>query len=154
MPNSYYYQFLCVHTEPPTAVRNLTVTDITSNTITIEWEAPVRTGRPDFYYVVENSDPDDISILIRHSNNELKDTSYIVDGLRPDTKHIIRVSVHNGVSDLDVKNADERRVVINARTEEGRKKLCIHTTPCTISLAGATIHLCVVAANCTQFKKW
>ena len=108
-------------TEPPTAVRHLKVTVTTSNSITIEWERPLRIGRPDFYYLVEHSDPDDISRYIRHSNDNITATSYIVDGLRPNTSYIIRVSVHNSVSDEDRSNADERIVEINNHTREGRK---------------------------------
>ena len=107
-----------VHTEPPTAMSNLRVTRTTSTSITIRW-TPVRTGRPDYYYVVEHSDPDDISKYIHQ--DEVKSNRYVLDNLRADTIYIIRVSVHNGVSDQDPENADDRMVTIRARTTEGRK---------------------------------
>jgi len=59
---------LSPHLEPPTTVRNLAVTITASNSITIEWDPPLRTG-DGFYYVVEYSNPDDISMYNRHTNN-------------------------------------------------------------------------------------
>ena len=114
-------QYVYVHTGPPTAARNLQVTHSTSTNITVQWDPPVRTGRPDYYYVIEYSDPDDASIYNRHNKDDVKGTRYTLDNLRADTIYIIQVSVHNGVSDQDSENADERIVQINARTMEGRK---------------------------------
>ena len=110
-----------VHTGPPTAARNLKVTHSASTSITIQWNPPIRTGRPDYYYVIEHSDPDDVSKYIRHNENGVKGTSYTLDNLRPDTIYIIQVSVNNGVSRQDSENADKRIVQVNARTMEGRK---------------------------------
>ena len=101
---------LSAHVEPPTAVRNLNVTITASNSITIEWDPPLRTGEG-FYYVVEYSNPDEISMYNRHTNN-FTDPShcncYTVDNLRADTSYVIRVSVHNCVSDQDEENTDQR----------------------------------------------
>jgi len=115
-----------VSIEPPTAVRNLRVTDTTSNSITLQWDPPFRTGRQDYYYVVEYSDPDDIARYIRHNTNNLTSTFYTLDHVRSVTTYLIRVSVHNSVSDQDAQNADRRVVEIYARTEEGRKIFFVH----------------------------
>ena len=98
---------------------NLRVTRTTITSITVRW-TPVRTGRPDYYYVVEHSDPDDISKYIHQ--DEVKSNRYVFDNLRPGTVYIIRVSVHNGVSDQDSENADDRIVEVDARTREECKQ--------------------------------
>ena len=113
---------LCIcHTEPPTAVRNLTVVDTTSTSVTIVWEDPEDVGRPDYYYVIEYSDPDDASIYHRHNEDGVKGNSYTLDKMRPDTIYIIRVTVHNGVSNQDSENAIGRMVSVKGHTAEGRK---------------------------------
>ena len=97
------------------------------------WEDPEVTGRPDFYYIIEYSDPDDASIYHRHNKDGVKGNSYTLDNLRPDTIYIIRVSVHNGVSDQDSENTDDRMVDIKAHTTEGCKYtvyiICIVFSP-------------------------
>ena len=47
--------------------------------------------------------------------------SYEVTGLVHFTSYILRVSVHNGVSDLDPDGADGRVSEVTAMTEEARK---------------------------------
>ena len=110
-----------VHTGPPTAARNLNVTHSASTSITIQWDPPIRTGRPDYYYVIEYSDPDDASIYHRHNEDGVKGNSYTLDKMRPDTIYIIRVTVHNGVSNQDSENAIDRMVSVKGHTAEGRK---------------------------------
>ena len=85
------------------------------------WEDPQVVGRSDYYYIIEYSDPDDASIYHRHNKDNIKGNNYTLNNLRADTIYIIRVSVHNGVSDQDPENADDRMVTIRARTTEGRK---------------------------------
>jgi len=102
---------------PPTAVRNLRVTVITSDAITIEWDPPL-VGNPVFYYVVEHSDPDDISKYVLRTENLIA-TSYVLDRMRSFTTYIIRVSVRNSVSNQDPQNAAQRTVEIDARTKQG-----------------------------------
>jgi len=77
-------------------------------------------GSPVFYYVVEHSDPDDISRYILRTQ-DLTATFYILDDMRPVTTYIIRVSVRNSVSDQDPQNAAQRIVEIPTRTKEGHK---------------------------------
>ena len=114
---------LSAHVEPPTAVHNLAVTNTASNSITVEWDPPLRTGEG-FYYVVQYSNPDDISMYNNHTNNFTDPSNcncYTLDNLRADTSYVIRVSVHNRVSDQDEENADQRVVEVSRRTTEGRK---------------------------------
>ena len=77
---------------------------------------------------MEYSDPDGVGEEYIQDNSRLVDgnvqVTYTVDGadgsgLRADTEYIIRVSVHNGVSDLDGENADDRRQQVQVTTPEG-----------------------------------
>ena len=49
--------------------------------------------------------------------------SYEVTGLVPFTSYVLRVSVHNGVSDLDPNRAGGRVSEVASMTEEARKFL-------------------------------
>ena len=90
------------HVGPPTTITNLTVTGTTSTTITVRWNRPTTTGRGDYYYVVEYTDPDGVGEEYIPDNSRLVNSNvqvtYTVDGadgsgLRADTEYIIRVSV-------------------------------------------------------------
>lgn len=112
--------------EPPTAVGNLTVVNRTNTSITIQWTTPTRIGRPDYYYNVEYSDPNDPSRYHQHNQRRITNTNtYNVTGLRPNTTYVIRVSVHNGVSGNDSANDDDRREEVVTNTEEGGKLLVL-----------------------------
>ena len=113
---------------PPTTITNLIVTGTTSTTITVRWNRPAITGRSDYYYIVEYSDPDEVGEEYIQDNSRLVNgnvlVTYTVDGadssgLQANTEYIIRVSVHNGVSDLDGENADDRRQQVQVTTPEG-----------------------------------
>ena len=69
--------------EPPTAVRNLKVDSKTNTSITIQWDPPSMTGRSDYYYNVEYSDPNNISKYIQHNQERVTETTmYSVTGLQ------------------------------------------------------------------------
>ena len=116
------YNTYLITLAPPTAVRNPTVVRSTENTITVRWERPANVGRDDYYYVVEYSK--DVGVVIT-SIGDLRDTgntvTHIIEGLNPGTNYVITISVHNGVSDQDIENADKRKVQISAATREGSK---------------------------------
>ena len=98
------------------------VDDRTRTSITVGWTTPKTTGRRDYYYNVEYSDPDDASRYIQHNQKDITNTNmYNVTGLRPNTTYVIRVSVHNGVSGNDSANDDDRREQVAANTDEGGK---------------------------------
>ena len=108
--------------EPPTAVRNLRVSNKTNTSITIQWDPPRITGRSDYYYNIEYNDPLNISIYKQHNQERISGTNttmYSVTGLQPITPYIIRISVHNGVSGNDSQNDDERRQQVSDTTLEG-----------------------------------
>lgn len=112
---------------PPTAVHNLRVVSTTTTSISIQWDLPLVTGRPDYFYNVEYSSPDDILQYIQHNQEKITTTRiYHVTGLQPFTTYVIRVSVHNGVSGNDSANDAARRIQISQTTLEGGQS---HTHP-------------------------
>ena len=125
---------------PPTTITNLTVTGTTSTTITVRFKRPTITGRSDYYYVVEYSDPDgvgeeyiqDNNSRLVNGNNQVTYTVAGADssGLQANTEYIVRVSVHNGVSDLDGENADDRRQQVQVTTPEGGTYIIIILKGC------------------------
>ena len=125
---------------PPTAVRNPTVVQRNESAITVQWERPANVGREDdYYYVVEYSK--DVGVVIT-SIGDLRDTgntvTHIIEGLNPGTNYVILVSVHNGISDQDIENADRRRVQISAATKEGSKFDCWNFSICMLICVPST----------------
>ena len=116
---SYYF----AHAEPPSSPIDLTATTITGTTITITWNQPATTGRNDFFYRVFQSDPDQPGSFILTRDNLVNRVSYVFTGLVPFTGYILRVSVHNGVSDLDPDGADGRVSEVTAKTLQIRNFL-------------------------------
>ncbi len=113
-----------VITAPTGPVKNLRTTTITSTSVSLSWTKPEVTGRDDFYYSIEYSDPDTGSFILSNGNyvNSALAVSYTVPNLRPNTPYTIRVTTHNGVSDQDTENEDLRRVDLSLiRTVEGGK---------------------------------
>ena len=87
-----------------------------STAITVSWTQPTTTGRPDFFYRVQHSDPNNVG-----QNNNLRDSgnevTYTVSGLVPFTNYIVRMTTHNGVSDQDPDNHLRQCQVTNGRVE-------------------------------------
>ena len=96
--------FVCL--EPPSAPTGLMV-EASSMSVFVQWSTPAQSGgRPDLYYQVEHSDPDNLGTFI---NTEYDDsTSHTFNNLRPATQYCVRVSAHNGVSDQDPDGAEFR----------------------------------------------
>ena len=116
-----FWLLLFPHTEPPSAIIDLRVADTTDTTITITWNWPTTTGRSDFFYRVFQSDPSQPGRYILRRDNLVGQVSYQVTGLVPFTPYVLRVSVHNGVSDLDPDGAAGRVSEVTNMTGEARK---------------------------------
>ena len=110
---------------PPSACTNLAVQSKTSSSAIIRWNRPETVGRPDYYYNVYVSDPDRVNTFIQDNNQDYVDgrsrPTYSVSGLRPHTSYVIRVSVHNGVSDQDP-NEQMRQCEVNVMTDSAGKR--------------------------------
>ena len=93
----------------------------TSTAITVSWTQPTTTGRPDFFYRVQHSDPNNVGQFIRVNDN-LRDhgneVTYAVSELVPFTNYIVRVTTHNGVSDQDP-DSHLRQCQVTSMTREG-----------------------------------
>ena len=63
---------------PPTAVHNLRVIYATTTSISIQWDLPLVTGRPDYFYNVEYSSPNDILQYIQHNQEKITPLGYIM----------------------------------------------------------------------------
>ena len=119
---------------PPSSGRDFHILEsrTRANTITVMWQRPLITGRDDFYYNIEYSDPDIPGNFIKHNSNPLTTTSpivrYSVSGLRPQTRYTIRLSVLNGVSEQDSAGEEERRSEVVATTGNISKPM--HTISC------------------------
>ncbi len=98
-----------------------------ANSIRIEWERPLITGRDDYYYNILYSDPDQPGTFVQHNPNPLVKSSpivgYSVSGLSPLTSYTIRVTVLNGVSEQDRGGEEGRRCEVNATTGDIRMLL-------------------------------
>lgn len=109
-------------TEPPGQPMELSVTRITQNSIGIQWGAPSFVGRPDIYYTIEYSDPNNVGQYILASTGHCWiSLRYVITGLTPATGYHIRVLAHNGVSDQDLGGIFSRMAEITATTSNARK---------------------------------
>ena len=91
----------------------------------MRWDRPSITGRDDFYYTVHYSDPDNNTSFLQHNPQPLVKTGQIVEytlsGLRVLTEFIIRVVVHNGVSEQDPGGVAGRTCEVEGVTGDIRK---------------------------------
>ena len=114
------YLLLCSFIGPPSVARNFHTLEsrTRANTITVMWERPLITGRDDYFYNIQYSNPDIPGSFVQHNSNPLVTTSpvvrYSVSGLRPQTRYTIRLSVLNGVSDQDSAREEGRRSEVMA----------------------------------------
>ena len=92
---------------------------VTSTDVKVEWKRPNLTGRADFYYRVYYRELTSFSgiTLGRYVNNS-DYVDYTIGGLRPSTQYVIRITVHNGVSDQDVENEQSRMCETVASTTD------------------------------------
>ena len=116
---------MLIHSAPPGPVQDLRTTTVTITSVTIQWTRPEVTGRSDFYYTLQYTDPDNVGVFLTANPmrivNFALSVSHTITGLQPYTTYTIRVTSHNGVSDQDTENAALRIVTIQVRTQEGGK---------------------------------
>ena len=114
----YCFSLNLISTAPPTAVRNLILVSSTDTGLVVSWEAPEEPGRTDYYYTVSRSVPSSLGAFKTvedHLINGQATVTFSLTNLIPFTDYIIRVSVHNGVSQSDCLRIQE----IATRTVEG-----------------------------------
>lgn len=91
---------------PPGRCTGTSVISMTATDITVEWKRPNLTGREDIYYSVYYRELKDLYGITSNpyyvNNSDYVD--YTIDGLVPSTQYLIKITVHNGVSDQDMEN--------------------------------------------------
>ena len=130
---------------PPTACTDLMVDSRTNTTVVVTWRRPTVTGRPDYFYRVEVSEVDlsdpRVNAFNEHNSNLVNrniQPTYTVSPLVPHTFYVIRVSVHNGVSDQDP-DGHLRFCEVVVMTLEGGKK------------TSQAVMQCIEGGICTAF---
>ena len=106
---------------PPPSISNCHINQRFDTAVTIQWRSPANCGgRSDCYYQIKinNDSPKRHSAVFRPNNQEI----FTVENLQPATTYSITVSIHNGVSDQDPDNAENRECVIVATTIQGSKQ--------------------------------
>ncbi|XP_065890002.1 ephrin type-B receptor 3-like isoform X2 [Dysidea avara] len=99
-------------TRPPSAPRNLTISNVTNTTAVLEWEAALDDGdRSDLIYT--------ISTNVSSANYTTSDTNFTLDTLIPFVFYEISVTAGNGVSSQDIDGRDNRTLSVFANTDEG-----------------------------------
>ena len=112
-----------IHAGPPDAPRALNVVALSAYTIQVSWLHPInKGGRPDLYYQVEHSDPDNLGSYTGTVYLSGDATSHIFTDLRPFTSYCVRVIAHNGVSDQDPEGTHLRTVEDCVTTPEAGKR--------------------------------
>ena len=104
---------------------------INDTSVIITWNRPEVIGRDDFYYIIKYTDianfdqnlsTDPISArYVNSAPTVFLRVPSIASGLelRPNTDYIIKVIVHNGVSDQESDNEPLRLKDITVKTKEG-----------------------------------
>ena len=111
---------------PPSAVRNVRVTEPVGNTtVEVHWDPPLSNGgRTDgFHYNVEYREVGDLGAWIRANENRIRSNTYLISGLKPVTRYVIRIIAGNNVSDQEPGSVGDRTTERVVKTEVGRKFL-------------------------------
>ena len=115
----------------PTAVRDLRVNTKSDTSVIIKWNRPEIIGRDDFYYIIKYTDIANLEDSLSNDplSFRLVDSASTVSfrlpsigsglELKPNTDYIIKVIVHNGVSDQEPENEPLRKRDISVKTKEG-----------------------------------
>ena len=114
---------------PPSAVRNVRVTEPVGNTsVEVHWDPPLSNGgRMDgFYYNVEYREVGDLGAWIRANENRIRGNTYLVRGLKPVTRYMIRIIAGNNVSNQESESVGDRTMERVVTTDVGSKFQALH----------------------------
>jgi len=91
-----------------------------NTTAVVEWNPPLSDGgRSDIYYVVNYREVGSLGPFT--TAGQTSESPFTVQGLKPVTRYIIRITAENGVSDQEPGSQDERTTEIVVDTREGSK---------------------------------
>ena len=111
---------------PPSAVRNVRVTEPVGNTtVEIHWDPPLSNGgRTDgFHYNVEYREVGNLGSWIRANEDRIRSNMYLIRGLKPVTRYMIRIIAGNNVSDQEPGSVGDQTTERVVKTTEGGKFL-------------------------------
>lgn len=104
---------------PPSGCTSTNVISVTATDITVEWKRPDLIGREDFYYSVYYRELTSLSgITLGPYVNNSDYVDYTIDGLQPSSQYLIKITIHNGVSDQDMENEISRTCETVASTAD------------------------------------
>ena len=109
---------------PPSAVQNVRVTEPVGNTtVEVHWDRPLSNGgRMDgFYYNVEYRDVGNLGAWIRANEDRIRSNTYLVRGLKPVSRYMIRIIAENNVSDQEPETMGDRTIERVVTTDVGSK---------------------------------
>ena len=111
---------------PPSAVRNVRVTEPVGNTsVEVHWDPPLSNGgrMDDFHYNVEYREVGDLGAWIRANEDRIRGNTYLVRGLKPATRYMIRIIAGNSVSNQEPESVGDRTTERVVKTAEGGELL-------------------------------
>ena len=120
---------------PPSAVRNVRVTEPVGNTtVEVHWDPPLSNGgRTDgFHYNIEYREVGNLGSWIRANEDRIRSNTYLIRGLKPVTRYIVRIIAGNNVSDQEPEIMGDRTTESVVKTTEGSKFLYCDIYICTL----------------------
>ena len=96
-----------------------------NTTLEVHWDPPLSNGgRLDgFHYNVEYREVGDLGAWIRANEDRVRSNTYLIPGLKPVTRYMIRIIAGNNVSDQEPESVGDRTTTSVVKTTEGGKFL-------------------------------
>ena len=96
-----------------------------NTSVEVHWDPPLSNGgRMDgFHYNVEYRKVGDLGAWIRANEDRIRSNTYLVRGLKPVTRYMIRIIAGNSVSDQEPESVGDRTIERVVTTNVGRKFL-------------------------------
>ena len=96
-----------------------------NTTVEVHWDPPLSNGgRTDgFHYNVEYREVGDLGAWIRANEDRIRSNTYLICGLKPVTRYMIRIIAGNNVSDQEPESVGGRTTQSVVKTAEGGKFL-------------------------------
>ena len=79
-----------------------------------------------FYYNVEYREVGDLGAWIRANENHIRGNTYLVRGLKPVTRYMIRIIAGNNVSNQEPESVGDRTMERVVTTDVGSKFQALH----------------------------
>lgn len=100
----------CSVTEPPSAVRELRVENLSADSVTLTWQTPAYNGnRDDLFYTVK-CERCSTSVTFAPGKTNLKTNTVTLTNLLPKSSYAVEVIAENGVSGVAPKPNDRPEV--------------------------------------------